>query len=67
MRKKQEIIEALRKASGSLTSAGLNILTTEDSVLSPQIEANALAELLKASEIVTKVMVDIKLNMKEEE
>lgn len=67
MRKKQEIIEDLRKASGSLTAAGLNILTTEDSVLSPQIEANALAELLKAQEIVMKVMVDIKLNMKEEE
>ena len=67
MRKKQGIIEALRQVSWGITEAGLDIALTDDSVLSQKVKTKAIEQLLKAQEVIIKVMnEDIKANMKEE-
>lgn len=66
--RKQEIIDLFRKVSWGITEAGLDIAVTDDSVLSQKVKVRAIEQLLKAQEIIIKVMnEDIKANMKEEE
>ena len=63
---KAKIVDELKVALDNITSAGLDIVVQDDSVLDPRLNTNALSQLTEAYELVVKARHIIQHNMKGE-